>query len=123
MSLTATPTPAQLRAAPQLAALTILDAALVTAEEVRLAHRPVLDPSTALYGDSSQPDGALVPILIARFDQLHSLLGRYHLAVRIPRRERRLPVLNHHPALPHLSQPMPLTDERENLASTHRGRA
>lgn len=83
MSLTAIPTPAQLRAAPQLAALTILDAALVTAEEVLLAHHPVLDDLDGpLYGDSPPLDGALVPILIARFDELHHLLRRYHLAVR-----------------------------------------
>jgi hypothetical protein len=83
MSITAIPTPAQLRAAPQLAALAILDAALVTAEEVLLAHHPALDDlDGALYGDSLPPDGALVPILIARFDELHHLLGRYHVAVR-----------------------------------------
>jgi hypothetical protein len=35
---TALPTPAQRRAAPQIAALALLDAALVTAEEVLLAH-------------------------------------------------------------------------------------
>jgi hypothetical protein len=40
MSTTAIPTPAQLRAAPELAALAILDAALITAEEALLAHRP-----------------------------------------------------------------------------------
>lgn len=88
MTITALPTLAQLRAAPALAALTILDAALVTAEEALLAHHPVLDHlddalyDGALCGDSPALDGALVPILIARFDELHHLLGRYHLAVR-----------------------------------------
>lgn len=42
MSTTALPTPAQLRAAPELAALAILDAALITAEEALLAHHPDL---------------------------------------------------------------------------------
>jgi hypothetical protein len=88
MSITRSPTLAQLRAAPQLAALTILDAALVTAEEALLAHHPVLDSlddaiyDGALHGDYPPLDGALVPILIARFDELRHLLGRYHLAVR-----------------------------------------
>jgi len=83
MITTAIPTPAQLRAAPQLAALAILDAALVTAEEVLLAHHPALgDLDGALHGDRAPPDGSLVPILVARFDELHHLLGRYHAAVR-----------------------------------------
>jgi hypothetical protein len=80
---TAVPTPAQLRAAPQLAALAILDAALVTAEEALLAHHPGLgDLDGFLHGDRAPPDGVLVPILVAHFDELHHLLGRYHAAVR-----------------------------------------
>jgi|HubBroStandDraft_4_1064222.scaffolds.fasta_scaffold129351_2 hypothetical protein len=83
MSITALPTPAQLRAAPQLAALAILDAALLTAEEVLLAHCPNLgDLDGVLHGDRAPTDGDLVPILIAHFDELHHLLGRYHVAVR-----------------------------------------
>jgi hypothetical protein len=88
MSTTAIPTIAQLRSAPQLAALAILDAALVTAEEALLAHHPVLDNlDEAVYDavrcrDPPSLDGALVPVLVARFDELHHLLGRYHLAVR-----------------------------------------
>lgn len=79
MITTALPTPAQLRAAPQLAALAILDAALVTAEEVLLAHHPDLGD---LDRERAPPDGSLVPILVAHFDELHYLLGRYHAAVR-----------------------------------------
>lgn len=83
MITTALPTPAQLRAAPQLAALAILDAALVTAEEVLLAHYPELGSlDGVLNGERAPPDGDLVPILVAHFDELHHLLGRYHLAVR-----------------------------------------
>ena len=79
----ALPTPAQLRAAPELAALAILDAALVTAEEVLLAHHPNLgDLDGVLHGERAPPDGCLVPILVASFDELHHLLGRYHVAVR-----------------------------------------
>jgi hypothetical protein len=79
----ALPTPAQLRAAPQLAALAILDAALVTAEEALLAHHPDLgDLDGVLHGGRAPPDGALVPILVAHFDELHHLLGRYHVAIR-----------------------------------------
>jgi hypothetical protein len=79
----ALPTPAQLRAAPELAALALLDAALVTAEEALLAHHPGLgDLDDKLHGERAPPDGSLVPILVARFDELHHLLGRYHLAVR-----------------------------------------
>jgi hypothetical protein len=83
MITTAIPTPAQLRAAPQLAALAILDAALVTAEEALLAHHQDLgDLDGILHGAQAPPDGALVPILVAHFDELHYLLGRYHVAVR-----------------------------------------
>jgi hypothetical protein len=78
---TAIPTPALLRAAPHLAALAILDAALVTAEEVLLAHHPALDFDGILSGERAPPDGSLVPILIAHFDELHHLLGRYHADV------------------------------------------
>jgi hypothetical protein len=85
MISTSLPTPAQLRAAPQLAALAILDAALVTAEEMLLAHHPARDN---LDGDldgtegTSSLEGSLVAVLIARFDELHHLLGRYYAAVR-----------------------------------------
>lgn len=83
MITTALPTPAQLRAAPQLAALAILDAALVTAEEALLAHHTDLgDLDGLLHGDRAPPDDGLVPILVAHFDELHHLLGRYHAAVR-----------------------------------------
>lgn len=76
------PTPALLRAAPQLAALAILDAALLTAEEALLAHYPRLGEIDAiLHGERAPPDGCLVPVLVARFDELHHLLGRYHAAV------------------------------------------
>jgi hypothetical protein len=80
MIRTVLPTPTQLRAAPQLSALVILDAALVTAEEVLLALHPALD--SAFLAERGPPDDALVPVLIARFDELHHLLGRYHAAVR-----------------------------------------
>lgn len=80
MNRTALPTPTQLRAAPQLSALVILDAALVTAEDVLLALHPARDDAyLTLRGP---PDDDLVPVLIARFDELHHLLGRYHAAVR-----------------------------------------
>jgi hypothetical protein len=80
---TAIPTPVLLRAAPQLAALAILDAALFTAEEVLLAHHPALaDLDGILHGERAPPDGCLVPILIAHFDELRHLLGRYRIDVR-----------------------------------------
>jgi hypothetical protein len=83
MISTAIPTPSLLRAAPQLAALAILDAALFTAEEVLLAHHPALDDLDGiLHGERAPPDGSLVPILIARFDELRHLLGRYRIDVR-----------------------------------------
>ena len=82
MSIMALPTPAQLRAAPQLGALAILDAALVTAEEVLLAHYPNLgDLDGTLAGERPPLDGDLVPILIAHFDELRHLLGRYRVTV------------------------------------------
>jgi hypothetical protein len=64
-------------------------AALVIAEEALLAHHPVIDDlddalyDGALLGDSPPLDAALVPILIARFNELHHLLGRCHVAVRL----------------------------------------
>ena len=81
MTLLALPTLDLLRAAPELGALVILDAALVTAEETLLAHHPAADLDADLPGDAP-PDGVLAAVLIARFDELHHLLGRYHLAVR-----------------------------------------
>jgi hypothetical protein len=86
MTTTAIPTPVELRAAPELAALAILDAALITAEEVLLAHHPDIgDLDGILYGERAPPDDSLVPILVAHFDELHYLLGRYHGAVRAAR--------------------------------------
>lgn len=83
MSSTAIPTPTLLRIAPHLGALAILDAALVTAEEVLLAHHPALhDLDAILHGERAPPDGSLVPILIAHFDELRHLLGRYRVDVQ-----------------------------------------
>ncbi len=77
------PTPALLCAAPHLAALAILDAALFTAGGVLLANHPALpDLDAVLHGERAPPDGSLIPILIARFDELRHLLQRYHLAVQ-----------------------------------------
>ena len=83
MSPLKVPTPALLNAAPHLAALTILDAALFTAEEVLLANHPDLgDLDALLNGERSPPQRSLIPILIAHFDELRHLLRRYHLAVQ-----------------------------------------
>jgi hypothetical protein len=77
------PTPALLSAAPHLAALAILDAALFTAEEVLLARHPALaDFNAVLHGERAPPPGPLIPILVAHFDELRHLLRRYHLAVQ-----------------------------------------
>jgi hypothetical protein len=71
------------RAAPQLPALAILDAALMTAGEVLLAHYPTLDKSDAVFDTNrAPPDHCLVPILLAHLDELHYLLGRYQVAVQ-----------------------------------------
>ena len=83
MTITAIPTPVELRAAPELAALAILAAALITAEEALLAHHPDIgDLDGILHGERAPPDGFFVPILVAHFDELHYLLGRYRAAVR-----------------------------------------
>jgi hypothetical protein len=83
VSTLAIPTPTLLRIAPHLATLAILDAALVTAEEVLLAHHPALqDLDDILHGERAPPQGSLVPILIAHFDELRHLLGRYRLDVQ-----------------------------------------
>jgi hypothetical protein len=80
---TRVPTPALLSAAPHLAALAILDAALFTAEEVLLAKHPALgDLDAVLHRERAPPDGSLVPLLIVHFDELRRLLRRYHLAVQ-----------------------------------------
>ena len=77
------PTPALLSAAPHLAALAILDAALFTAEEVLLANHPALgDLDAVLHGERAPPEGSLIPILVAHFDELRHLLRRYHLTVQ-----------------------------------------
>jgi hypothetical protein len=76
------PPPSALREAPQLAALAVLDAALLTAEATLLAHHTELEDLDALLrGERPLPDGCLAPILLAHFDELHYLLGRYQLAV------------------------------------------
>ena len=83
MITTPIPTPALLRFAPHLAALAILDAALFTAEEVLLAHHPDLEDLDGIFhGERAPPDGALVPILIAHFDELRHLLARYRVAAQ-----------------------------------------
>jgi hypothetical protein len=79
---TALPPPILLGAAPQLAALVILYAALLTAEEVLLAHYPDVDFDADLDGRTPTVDTLLAPILVARFDELHLLLQRYDDAVR-----------------------------------------
>jgi hypothetical protein len=77
------PTPVLLSAAPHLATLALLDAALFTAEEVLLANHPALgDLDAVLKGERAPPEGSLIPILIAHFDELRHLLRRYHLAVQ-----------------------------------------
>ncbi len=78
------PTPMLLRVAPHLAALAILDAALIAAEEVLLANHPALrDLDLVLNGDRAPPpEGSLIPILIAHFDELRDLLRRYNLVVQ-----------------------------------------
>ena len=83
MIVAALPTHAQLRAAPELAALAILDAALVTAQEALLAYHPAREDFDGdLHVPSPPPEHLLVAILVARVDELHHLLGRYHAAVR-----------------------------------------
>lgn len=85
MSL-AIPTPALLRVAPEMAALAILHAALLTAEEALLAHSPALGELDAIpygerappeHGERAPPEDCLVPVLVARFHELRYLLGRY----------------------------------------------
>lgn len=83
MITTALPTPALLRAAPQLASLALLDAALLTAEEMLLAHHPAREDFDGdVHGPSPPPDRMLAAILVARCDDLHHLLGRYYAAVQ-----------------------------------------
>jgi hypothetical protein len=79
---TALPPPALLGAAPQLAALAILDAALLTAEEVLIAQHPDVDFDGDLDGRTPTDATFLAPVLVARFDELHMLLERYDAAVK-----------------------------------------
>jgi hypothetical protein len=59
---TRVPTPALLSAAPHLAALAILDAALFTAEEVLLANHPALrDLDAVPNGERAPPEGMTQP--------------------------------------------------------------
>jgi hypothetical protein len=78
----ALPPPFLLRAAPHLAALAILDAALLAAESVLLAHYPDLDCDGDLNRPPATADTFLVPILVAHLDELRHLLERYDDAVR-----------------------------------------
>ena len=76
------PTPALLSAAPHLATLAILDAALFTAEEVLLANHPDLhDIDAVLNGERAPPEGSLIPILVAHFDELRHLWHATHPSV------------------------------------------
>jgi hypothetical protein len=78
----ALPPPGLLLAAPQLAALTILHAALLTAEDMLIAHYPDVDYDGDRDGDPITADIFLVPILVARLDELRHLLERYYAAVK-----------------------------------------
>jgi hypothetical protein len=78
----ALPPPAHLRAAPQLAALALLDAALLTAEDVLLAHYPDAAFDRDFDGLAATTHALLAPILVARFDELRLLLERYDAALR-----------------------------------------
>jgi hypothetical protein len=79
----AIPSPLSLREAPQLAALAVLDASILTAEAMLLAHHSELeDLAHIFHPERAPPDTFLVPILLAHFDELRYLLDRYRLAIR-----------------------------------------
>jgi hypothetical protein len=80
MITTAIPTAQDLRAAPELAALAVLDAALVTAEEMLLAYHPAVDDLVGTFQGHTPPlRCAIAAILVARFVELHELVGWYRL--------------------------------------------
>jgi len=86
MITTAIPTSQDLRAAPELAALALLDAALVTAEEALLAFHPAVDDLVGTFQGQTPPlRCAIAAILVARFEELHELVGWYRLSNTPPR--------------------------------------
>lgn len=81
----AVPTPRDLWAAPELAVLAILDAALAAAAEVLFAYHPGLHDLAGTYQGRAPPlCGALAAILVSRFEELRDLLAWYRLAVQSP---------------------------------------
>jgi hypothetical protein len=78
----ALPPPGLLLAAPQLATLTILHAALLTAEDMLIAHYPDVDYNGYRDDAPAAAETFLVPIIVARLDELRHLLDRYYAAVK-----------------------------------------
>ncbi len=82
MITTRLPPPGLLLVAPQLAALTILHAALLTAEDMLIAHYPDVDFDSDHVDGPASADTFLVPIIVARLDELRLLLDRYYAALK-----------------------------------------
>ncbi len=79
------PTSRELLAAPELAVLAILDAALAAAEEVVITYHPAITDLGGTYQGRAPPlSCAVASILVARFAELRDLLAWYRLAVRSP---------------------------------------
>lgn len=82
MTPSAPPDGSDLRAAPELAILAVLDAALAIATETLRAEHPGLDAAGQRRGVEHAPHVLLAYLLLRRFPELRGLLANYRDAVR-----------------------------------------
>jgi hypothetical protein len=83
MSTSPIPSSQLLLAAPELAALAVLDAALATAEQVLFAYHPALDDLGGTFQGRPPPlRCSVAAILVVRFEELQGLLAWYRLAAQ-----------------------------------------
>jgi hypothetical protein len=82
MPALALPRPDDLHAAPERAALALLDAALAVARAALIAQNPDIallgDPR---YGRDPPPTTVIAALLVARSDALHDMLAGYLIAL------------------------------------------
>lgn len=78
-----------LRVAPELAVLSVLDATLCVARAALLVENPEIGHLAEVFaGDPPPLCSALASLVLARVDELHDLLGWYRVAIANLHRQR-----------------------------------